>query len=381
MATARMTLFKPIFIDQRIALTPSEFSEAASDIDAYLVAKIRKDLEGQCCTHGYVRPGSTQILARSMGQGEHGRFTGDFLYTCKVKIMCLLPVADQIIEARVLKMNKLGAYALIVDEGRLREAMRILLPRDLHLGNTTFDSLTEGKGVRIRLMKSRFQAKDAFISSIGIFEDLAPGADVDAVAESEVVTLQPAVPDTEPVAKRKKKVAETQAAQNITLTAAYDAPPITTKSKVVQETPLKLQADQNITLPAAYEAPPITTKSKAVRNIAAAAAAPAPALAEEAATAEESGSEEAAIDAGGEKAAIDAGGEAAAAEESGGEAAAAEESGGEEEAPAPAPAAAAAAPSLLESVSNAFSSFQKSAEELGLAPPQEPAQATPKKAT
>lgn len=203
MATARMTLFKPIFIDQRVALTPSEFREASADMDAYLLAKIRKGLEDQCCTHGYVRPGSTQILARSMGQAEHGHFTGDFLYTCKVKIMCLLPVADQILEARILKMNKLGAYALIVDEGRLREAMRILMPRDLHLGNTAFDALKEGQGVRVRFMKSRFQAKASFISAIGVFEGLAPSADAKEGEEEEEPTLQPAVEDTEPVVKIK----------------------------------------------------------------------------------------------------------------------------------------------------------------------------------
>jgi DNA-directed RNA polymerase subunit E'/Rpb7 len=204
MATARMTLFKPVFLDQRVALKPTELQEASADIDAFLVAKIRKDLEGQCCTHGYVQPGSTQILARSMGQAEHGRFTGDFLYTCKVKIMCLLPNADQVIEGRILKMNKLGGYALVVDGGRLREAMRILLPRDLHLGNTEFDSLIEGQGVRIRLLRSRFQAKDAFIQSVGLFEGLAPSADAKKETadadEAVAAALQPAVQATEVVA-------------------------------------------------------------------------------------------------------------------------------------------------------------------------------------
>lgn len=181
MATTRMTLFKPVFLDQRVSLTPSEFTEAAADMDTYLVNKIRKELEDMCCTHGYVRPGSTQILSRSMGQAEHGRFTADFLFNCKIRIMCLLPHADQIVEARILKMNKLGAYALVVDEGLLREAMRILLPRDLHLGNTEFDSLDVGRGIRVRLMRSRFQAKDAFIQALGMFEGLAPGADASAV--------------------------------------------------------------------------------------------------------------------------------------------------------------------------------------------------------
>ena len=372
MATARMTLFKPIFIDQRIALTPSEFSEAAPDIDSYLVAKIRKDLEGQCCTHGYVRPGSTQILARSMGQGEHGRFTGDFLYTCKVKIMCLLPVADQIVEARILKMNKLGGYALIVDEGRLREAMRVLLPRDLHLGNSDFDALVEGKGVRVRLMKSRFQSKDAFISSIGVFEGLAPGADVDAAVEEEV-TLQPAVADTEPVAKRKKKVAETQAAQNITQTAAYDAPPIVTKKKTAQN---------RLTAPPIVAAAPVVEEAEPVMAaVAAAAAAPVVAAAPAAPVVAAAPSDEEAEPAAAPAVAAAPVVAAAPSDEEAAPVVEAEPVVAAEpvvvepvveaepvEAAAPVAEEAPPAPSLLQSVSNAFASFQQSAEEAGLAP-------------
>jgi len=184
-------------LDQRVALKPTELKDASADIDGYLVAKIRKELEGQCCTHGYVRPGSTQILARSMGQAEHGRFTGDFLYVCKVKIMCLLPAADQIIEARILKVNKLGGYALLMDEGQLREAMRILLPRDLHLGNGDFDALEVGQGVRVRLLRSRFQAKDAFIQSVGLFEGLLPAGDAPVGEVGAGTGLQPVAAATE----------------------------------------------------------------------------------------------------------------------------------------------------------------------------------------
>ena len=195
--TSIMTLFKPVFIDQRVALSPTELSTASENIDAFLVNKIRQDLEGQCCSHGYVKPRSTQILARSMGQAEHGRFTGDFLYQCKVRVLCLLPEADQIVEARILKMNKLGGYALIVDEGRLHEAMRILLPRQLHLGNLAFDALTVGQGVRIRLLRSRFQNKDAFIQSVGTYEGTLPSASASVAEVTGTGPLQPAVAITE----------------------------------------------------------------------------------------------------------------------------------------------------------------------------------------
>ena len=195
-----MSLFKPVYLDQRIALAPTEFRNAADGMDDFLVKKIRKNLEGQCCTHGYVRPGSTQILARSMGQAEHGRFTGDFLFNCKVKIMCLLPTADQIVTGRILKMNKLGGYALIVDDGQLREAMRILLPRDMHRDNLEFDNLQVGQGVKIRLLKSRFQAKDAFIQAVGTYEGAEPAADAKGEEEAKAEAadmLKPAVAPTE----------------------------------------------------------------------------------------------------------------------------------------------------------------------------------------
>jgi hypothetical protein len=62
--------------------------------------------------------------------------------------------------------------------------------------------LTVGQGIRVRLLRSRFQSKDAFIQSVGVFEGLAPNADgsgsgsgSDSVGEGD---LQPDVPPTEP---------------------------------------------------------------------------------------------------------------------------------------------------------------------------------------
>jgi len=167
---ASMTLYRPVFMDRRVQVTPSELGDAAADIDAFLLKKIRKGLEGACCTHGYVRKGSTQMLARSMGQAEHCRFTGDFMYFCKIRILCMLPEVGQVVDAQVLKANKLGAYALVVDQGNVTEAMRILVPRDLHIGNAEFDDLMPDQIVRVRILRSRFQGNDAFIQAVGTYE-------------------------------------------------------------------------------------------------------------------------------------------------------------------------------------------------------------------
>ena len=206
-SAARMTLFKPVYLDHRVALSPTELHEAAADIDAFLVKKIRKVLEGQCCTHGYVRRGSTQILARSMGQAEHCRFTGDFIYHCKIRVLCLLPEAGQLIDARILKVSKIGAYALIVDDGKIQEAMRILVPRDFHLGNEEFDALEVDQGIKVRLLSSRFQANDAFIQAVGTYEGLSATAQAATTHKKKEELLKPAVAATEPAAAPEENAA------------------------------------------------------------------------------------------------------------------------------------------------------------------------------
>ncbi len=182
-----MTLFNPVFLEQRITLGPSEFAELSKvgSVDAFLTTKISKALEGQCCMHGYVKPGSTQILARSMGQAEHGRFTGDFLYYCKVRVLCILPEAGQVMDTRILKKNKMGVYALLVDEGKTLEAMRILIPRDGYIGDAEFDTLEEGQSISVKIVRTRFQINDAFIQGLAELETIGMLA---AEAEAEVET-------------------------------------------------------------------------------------------------------------------------------------------------------------------------------------------------
>lgn len=189
--STKMPLFQPVFIDQRVALKPSEFREAIADLDGYLLAAMRKGVEGTCNAQGYIRPGSMQILARSMGQAEHCRFTGDFIFYCKVRMECLMPFDGMIVEAQVLKANKLGAYVLVTEKKKRLEAMRILLPRDFNMGNSEFDNLKVGDEVRIKVLQTRFQVNDAFINGVGTLEAFlgtsAPVAPIKSALASSAV--------------------------------------------------------------------------------------------------------------------------------------------------------------------------------------------------
>lgn len=177
-------MYHTIFLDERVSLTPSEINSIASSntIKEILLTKLKEKYEGRCNANGYIRPGSLDILARSMGVAENGRFTGNLLYDCKVQCEVLYPTAGAEFDARIIKVNKMGAYA------HFDEAIRILLPRDLHIANETFNDLDEGTTVKVRIERSRFQANDAFIMAVGVLVD-APVVD-HTVAKKQKKTKQ-----------------------------------------------------------------------------------------------------------------------------------------------------------------------------------------------
>jgi DNA-directed RNA polymerase subunit E'/Rpb7 len=158
-------MFHTVYLDERISVSPSELNmvRTADAIKDILTTKLREKHEGKCNANGHIRPGSVELLARSMGLAENGQFTGHLLYDIKYKCSVLYPTAGTVIQALVIKVNKMGAYAVF------EEAVRVLLPRDTHLGNTAFDNIKEGSTVRIRLDRSRFQTNDPFIMAIGTY--------------------------------------------------------------------------------------------------------------------------------------------------------------------------------------------------------------------
>ena len=60
----------------------------------------------------------------------------------------------------------MGAYAAF------ENSLRVLMPRDLHLGNMDFDSLKEGSKIKVKILKTRFQSHDEFIMAVGMLESV-----------------------------------------------------------------------------------------------------------------------------------------------------------------------------------------------------------------
>ena len=177
--------------EDKVMLTPADLSREITSFDDILLEKLKTSLEGKCSRHGYVLPGTLELLSRSMGSAEKGRFTSDFLYYIKAQGKVLNPPDGFQIEGEVARKNKMGLYVII------NNAIRIMIPRDLHIGNEEFDQIQLGDVVRVEIKKSRFQVNDTHILSIGQYlstvHSVGPGGpSASALAEAEEATAAPA---------------------------------------------------------------------------------------------------------------------------------------------------------------------------------------------
>ena len=172
--------------EEKVFMTPKDMNLVSKKtIDDILLDHLKKKIEGKCSQHGYVIPNSLAMLSRSMGHLENGRFTGNIVYLVQAQGNVYAPYNGMIIRGSVLKKNKMGLYIVY------RDSIRVLVPRDLHIGNESFESIQVGEEIEIELRKSRFQINDPFILSVGVLRGRSQGAEPRAKADAEPEAEQP----------------------------------------------------------------------------------------------------------------------------------------------------------------------------------------------
>ena len=155
--------------EEQVALTPKDLSQNIESIDTILKEKLQKKLEGKCSRNGFVVPGKLSVLSRSMGTMERGRFTGSILFHIQAEAEVLNPPEGATLEGVVIRKNKMGMYvSYSVDDSKKEDAIRVIIPRDLHIGDENFEKIEIGERVKVQIKKSRFQINDPYILSVGV---------------------------------------------------------------------------------------------------------------------------------------------------------------------------------------------------------------------
>lgn len=149
--------------EEKIPITPRDLSRGSVKIENLISEKLALKLEGRCSLHGFVLPGTLKLLSRSVGYIEKGRNTGDIVYHIQAEGNVIYPPDGTVLQGEVLRKNKMGMFV------NYKDAVRIILPRDLHIGNEEFENLQLGEVVKVEIKKSRFQVNDEYILSVGMY--------------------------------------------------------------------------------------------------------------------------------------------------------------------------------------------------------------------
>ena len=152
------------FFEKKISLTPTDFNDVKNNsIDSLLEKKAIELMEKKCSEQGFVISGTIKLISRSMGYFEAARFTGDAIYYVKLEGKIIYPADGVRVIGEVIRKNKMGLY---IDYNK---AIRIQIPRDLHIGSKEYEEVEVGNIVEVELKRSKFQINDPYILASGIF--------------------------------------------------------------------------------------------------------------------------------------------------------------------------------------------------------------------
>jgi DNA-directed RNA polymerase subunit E'/Rpb7 len=123
-----------------------------------LLSQLRTNLEGHCSSEGFIQSQSITILQYSIGRTNYIQGGLDYEVTFQADVC--LPHPGQVFKATVDLRSKIGIHAKL-------DPLKILIPRDLHIGNEEFDSVEVEKEIEFEVINCQFKQMDKDIIIIG----------------------------------------------------------------------------------------------------------------------------------------------------------------------------------------------------------------------
>lgn len=168
------------------------------NIETSLLAQLRHQYEGRCVPEGYLMRRSLVVVEHSLGRLNLIR--GGMDYVVKFQADVCLPHPGQLFRAPVVLKSKIGLHAEL-------PPLKILLPRDLHIGNGAFEEAVEQQEIEVEVIGSRFQQGDESIVVLGKLRSIVqPEAPPSVSAETDEIPPLIAAPIPGSGSGEEKKV-------------------------------------------------------------------------------------------------------------------------------------------------------------------------------
>lgn len=208
------------------------------NIQSSILMYLKSHVEGRCGIEGYVQPKTSVIINYSLGALNSMKL--GVSYRVKFQADICFPHKGQILKAPVTLRSKIGVHAE-------SSPLRVLLPRDLHIGNTEFEQIVEKDEVEFEVLGAEFKQNDEHMFVLARLikripaaapttpefqvpvteEEEKPATKAPGVEEVKQVTIQPvAEGETKEKVRRKRKLGTATALNtNVGNSLSGEAPP------------------------------------------------------------------------------------------------------------------------------------------------------------
>jgi DNA-directed RNA polymerase subunit E'/Rpb7 len=177
------------------------------NMQAPILAQLKMNYEGHCSAEGYIERNSITLLESSFGRTNYIR--GGIDYDVRFQADICMPHPGQRFKAMVKLRSKVGIHAET-------PPIKVLIPRDLHMGNEDFDKAEIDTEIEFEVVGSQFKQKDTDIIIVGkllslkepevVMTTQTPDITLPVVTPAEgekQVVITSAVPEPE---KKKRKL-------------------------------------------------------------------------------------------------------------------------------------------------------------------------------
>jgi DNA-directed RNA polymerase subunit E'/Rpb7 len=178
------------------------------NIQASLLAQLRMKYEGVCVAEGYIQRRSITIVEHSLGRTN--LIKGGLDYAVNFQADVCMPHPGQVFRMPVTLKSKIGVHAEMTP-------IKALLPRDLHIGISDFETVGEKEEIEFEVVGARFQQGDESIVVLGklrkIIQPLGPEEGVPLAVNDEMPVIAAPLPGAEGEGAIKKVTVETSSAK------------------------------------------------------------------------------------------------------------------------------------------------------------------------
>lgn len=149
----------PLFERRNLAKKVHIYSKfLQSNMQVPILAQLKMNCEGRCLSEGFIQRNSITILSYSVGRTNYVK--GGVDYDVEFQADVCMPHPGQRFKAPVTLRSKVGIHAET-------PPVKILIPRDLHLGKEEFENVVVGDDIEFEVVGSQFKQGDSDIIIIG----------------------------------------------------------------------------------------------------------------------------------------------------------------------------------------------------------------------